>query len=734
MLILPLLLGVFLAQPAQSKDFYVSPRGNDSNPGTKALPFASLQHVKSEVRNWNRVNGSEHINVWLYGGEYLLRETLVFSTEDGAKKGQSIRYIAVPGENPVISSDVMLDGWEHVTQPIAGLPASAAGRIWKAKVPHFVKDFKVAYNNGGLLPRAKVGPIAHLRKHHTWMGDESMHNSIPFAKGTTAGLFHPKNAEIVVIPSAPWTLNRLSVGAVDTISDRVYLKGNATYALAAPRFYHDEKAIWIENVFAGLDGPGKWVFDQDSRYFYYWPYHDNQAPKDVVIPSLKEYIRVEGRLGPGVGDDIPVEGIEFIGLTFRHGDRYELVGLSGLGLQHDWELFDAPTAMLRLRGSKRCVVKDCTFYESGGTGVRLDLYAQFNRVVNNNFIDLGGGGVLLAGYGPGKKDVNKYNHISHNTIRNIGTLWWHSIAIWAWQSGHNLIANNTISDLPYTAIAVTGRISWDPNGKGEGSRTVRWDEVAGYVGNEPWEQREQFLHARFNRIEHNDIRNVVTVMSDGNGIYISGAGKQNKVLGNYIHDSLSDHPGEAIRCDDDQHETTIESNVVYRFGTLGTGLCSKGRNYFFNNIVALPPSRVKRGMLSLEPTTKGSCAGSVISNNIFYSTGSNQPLIFMRGMKSEIEDISIDRNIYFSKTDSLEWGQYLSWARSLGKEMNSIHADPLFEDIENGVFRLSPESPAIPLGFKQVGHLPGKIDGIGCTDSELKHPGLLDDRNNLIGF
>jgi hypothetical protein len=158
--------------------------------------------------------------------------------------------------------------------------------------------------------------------------------------------------------------------------------------------------------------------------------------------------------------------------------------------------------------------------------------------------------------------------------------------------------------------------------------------------------------------------------------------------------------GEALRCDDDQHETLIENNVVFRYGTHGIGICSKGRNHIFNNIVACPPHRVNRGMLSLEPTNDMINAGTRIFHNIFYAILPEQPFLFRRGIERVVETIEIDRNIYFSSSDPNAADEYLEWARQKNKEKRSIQADPLFADVENGNFKLLPDSPAIELGFR----------------------------------
>jgi hypothetical protein len=324
----------------------------------------------------------------------------------------------------------------------------------------------------------------------------------------------------------------------------------------------------------------------------------------------------------------PVRGIHFEGLTFTHGDRYTVPpGRTGLGVQHDWEQFDQATAALRFRGAENCSVRRCSFTGLGGTAIRLDLHCQKISVTGNRIQDIGGTGIFLCGYGPGTKDVNRINRVESNDIQRVGRHYWDSPAIFIWQSGGNHIAHNRISHTPYAGIVVSGRIVWDPQGMGECSRTIRWHEIAQAFGMstaaarrlaEPdWNQREPFLHARNNLIEKNDISHVVETMSDGNAIYISGAGAGNTVRGNFLHDIPSNNLTEVVRCDDDQHRTLIEGNVLFKFGGYATGVASKGINDIIGNLIVRPLRRTKRGLISLE---LGPVAGSRIRDNIIIAT------------------------------------------------------------------------------------------------------------------
>ena len=291
----------------------------------------------------------------------------------------------------------------------------------------------------------------------------------------------------------------------------------------------------------------------------------------------------------------------------------------------------------------------------------MDLHCQHNESANCELAQLGGVGVLLAGYGPGTKDVNRENQVVNNWVHHIGQLYWASPAIFAWQSGRNEIANNLIHNTPYTGIVVSGRIGWNRNGTSGSVRTVRWHEIK--LENPPWSwsAREPYLHGRLNRVERNDIYDVMERLGDGNAIYISGTGKRNLIKENFIHDIDSDHMAGAIRCDDDQEETIIEKNVIYNVRSMHQAIIVKGKNDICNNfLVNLIPSRLKidprwqlHGYIGLEvnPVT-----GSKIQHNIIYSFDpSYTPFIqnrtYGQGDEPRLRDCDADYNLYFCPQD-----------------------------------------------------------------------------------
>jgi hypothetical protein len=285
-----------------------------------------------------------------------------------------------------------------------------------------------------------------------------------------------------------------------------------------------------------------------------------------------------------------------------------------------------------------------------------------------------------------------------------------------WQSGENRIANNLIHDTPYTAITVSGRIFWNKDnktGRGDGWRTIRWNEVEKVGGTDvmpmpgrpvSWRLREPFLLGRNNVVERNEIHDVMQKLWDGDAIYISGTGRSNWIRENFIHDCLSVNMCEGIRCDDDQHETIIERNVILRCGGMGTGIAIKGRNYIVNNYVVDAVGAFNpRGVISLEGVPLD---GSIIQRNILFLRKPDQQPFYLKNTigppDPKLSETKTDFNLFYCATDPTWANAHLSAARAEGQEAHSLIGDPLFRRPDKGDFRFESGSPAPKLGIEPI--------------------------------
>jgi chitobiase/beta-hexosaminidase-like protein/parallel beta helix pectate lyase-like protein len=685
-------------------DFYVSPDGNDSwsghLPGPNATsndgPLATLDRARRAVRTARKTEPRD-FKVLIRGGTYRLTETVVFSLDDSAGE-HTTTYAALPGEAPVFSSGVPISNWQRLSSTPPNLPQAAHGNVWVADVSR-LRSFKTLYDGNLPLPRARG--FAFSPQNSTPRGSQD-YNTTEFPEGAVSVCANLADAELRIVPSHFWVMNLLPIESIDESTNTIRTAQPGTYPLGRNGMADRDNA-WIENALEVLDEPREWVLDTSNSRLYFWP-PEGTPSDDIVAPTLTELIRVEGQIDYEGPTDTPVEGLAFQGLTFTHGDRCPWHGRTGWGLQHDWECFDKPTALLRFRGAQRCAVEDCQFMNSGHTAIRMDLHCQDIRVVGNHIHHIGGVGVLMAGYGPGTKDVNRNNVVANNLIHHIGLEYWGSVAIFAWQSGENQIAHNHIHHIPYTAILSTGRINRTPPGPAECSRTVRWNETSEAFRGWPWKQREPYLHSRNNSIEFNDIHNAMEVLGDGNCIYVSGAGGGTIVRHNFCHDCTGRYMNAVIRCDDDQHDTLMEGNICCRTGGYGEGFISKGDNDIVSNVIAdLRPLQRHRGYIVFP---YGNITGARIEGNVLYSRHEGQILYHHSQTSSRgtprLVDAQVDNNLYFCTEDEHWADDHLKQQREKGNEAHSRQADPQFVDIDRDDFGFPADSPAAALGIRPL--------------------------------
>ena len=581
---------------------------------------------------------------------------------------------------------------------LPGLPPEATGNVWVASVS---ESFHTLYDAEGILPRAQSEGF--------FSGEGSNSKTLlHFPEGKLKNWSNVEDVELIVRPHHAWISNILPLETVDEEAGIARTSLDATYVMNKLHFLKTTPNCWVENVLDELDEPGEWVLNTVEDKLYLW--RRNDSP--VVAPKLLELIRVEGKIDKDGPRDLPVRNLRFRGLTFMHGERYTLAP-DDAGLQHDWDMLDKDNALVRFRGTENCAIEACHFLHSGSGAIRVDLYGMNNEISGNHIEYMGGGGILLCGYGPGTKDVNRQNLIYNNHIHHVGEIYWHSPGIFLWQSGDNRVANNLIHHTNYTALIISGCMShffMKSDGR-ELTRTIRRQELTNLPEQVSRQDVLPYLHSHDNLVEYNEIHHAMLRLGDGNAIYIRGAGEDNVIRRNYIHHMVGNTQMQAaIRTDGGQTGTLIAENLIYK--CVSQGILLKLNNRAENNIIAdiiAPP----RGYYV--SVREGPLTGASIQRNIFYMprkigtffhelrAANESGTEDRRGRRlARVRDADTDYNLYFSKADQEKGKRCLEENQKNGVDLHSLATDPLFVDPDNGDFRLRPDSPALTLGFKPI--------------------------------
>ncbi len=478
---------------------------------------------------------------------------------------------------------------------------------------------------------------------------------------------------------------------------------------------------------------GDWYLDQGTSTLYYWPRTADVAAALIVAPTVRDVFRVVGGSASTPAHNITIRGLEISVSDYVAN----FTAPQGSEEHRDGQEFESNKhGLIYLENAEHVTVTRNRLRNAGLSAVWLNKHAQHNTVASNWIESAGLNGVYLTGWDLGDGDfadpteayVSKLNTVTNNYITDVGKLahdptfssigCWRGSGIQLYQSGENLISHNTIRIGPRYGISQ------------KGSRFGAM--LPSYYGHAvTYENYKDFLYTRNNRIEFNDISEVMQRSTDGAGIESWGPGAGNVINNNRIHDLRAivdwDNWFGAIYLDDGTGQTTVTNNIVYGVeGGSHTFLIMEkdvdnviDNNVFTDNQAAWD--------FCLEPFAEPSY-GLGLTRNIAANNGTSTVYIFatmpggFRGnpiytppLTGPIPDrlASVDANLFFHSSgayDVLESNSptataFDSWKSSHGgryDEHSLTGADPQFIDPENRDYTVAPTSPALALGFRNI--------------------------------
>jgi hypothetical protein len=707
--------------PFHPGDLFVSPCGNDDwggylagpNDARNDGPMRTLDAARLRMRELRkRASLSTRPTVWVREGGYELGRALLFDDQDSG-----ITFRAYPGERPVISGGTRVTGWQ---------PVSVNGHdVWVADLNAILPeapDGRSLYVNGESRPRCRYPKTGTLRMErvpdlqleHFRLFD-SNHRFI-HGEGDFIAKTHVSAVEVVV-PHF-WVEERMRVLSHDPVSREVVCDPGSIFPLR-DGFENQYARYFLENVFEAFSEPGEWYLNKETGKLYYYP-KPGETPEgvEVILPRLRQFIRVEGKPGNRVSD------LHFVGLTFEYGDWEQPVvwnkWLEPGKPRHAWKqrdayrhpeernrsylneaierryacspqaAFDVPGA-IQMEHAEHCSVEDCTLRKFGWYGIELREGCRANRIVGNRLTQGGAGGIKLDGADAVRgTDLRCHsNRITDNELSHLGQVFRSSVGILIMHSGRNIVAHNTIHHLFYTGISCGWR----------------------------WDYQENV--ARDNQILYNHIHTIgQKVLSDMGGIYTLGVQPGTVVKGNHIHDvEKAQYGGWGLYPDEASSCIVFEDNLIHRTSSQSLHEHYGRRNIFRNNIFAFG----QEGCLVFSSEERDGWVewpgrGGTFENNIVVCR--DQPIYADRTGYFDNPVLRSQLNVYWDYAHNgvgtfLERKPYdiydglqpaadftFEEVQSMGLETGSRIADPLFADPANGDFTLHADSPAKAVGFK----------------------------------
>jgi hypothetical protein len=613
--------------------------------------------------------------------------------QDGGSADAPVSWEAAPGEFPVISGAAEYSRWQICNEPVIG---SGSARLWEADVSTFSthgKAINCLWKNGEFLPRAAVD--FPLGRDESWLS----RTRFTFAPSLLNCSAEHADAELHLTPQYVFVDNFLPVQILDTSKGRgetalpgySELKPPETWAMVPGHCY-------LENVPEGLTQPGSWWFASQEARLLMVPFQDSEPPV-VEIPILDELLVVQG----SHDGKIPVRFLTIKGLTFTGCRRVDWPQ-DRQAIQHDWEIYDYPNALVRLRGVERLEIAQCRFQQSGGSGLRADIQATDVTIQDCEVHHLGGSGIVFCGDGIGGSDRCHHNKVLHNHIHHCGLLKADALGILLNQCGHSIVADNLIEQLPYCGIAlVSGRepgfSDIAPQHGSDGGGLMASDFITRCINQT--ENRIGALTCCFNVVEHNEVRHVMQRLGDGNGIYVSGTGPGNIVRRNFVHHLEGAGCQSAIRLDDLQWSTLITENVVWKIN--GGGITLKHVNEIENNLIIecrRSGSILVRG---------GPAHGARVHRNLcvqfakrMQSPGKVPPFYDDGGMGGDLSEPYLDQNFFCYLDGPEEATRFLLTMQERGQELNAVIVDLEGDRLDEGQFDFAPDSTPCRAGFRSI--------------------------------
>ncbi len=583
-----LLLLPFPRSVRAMQEFWVSPGGNDTNPGTYAAPFYSLPRARDAVREVE-ADYSGDIVVNLFGGVYRLTNTLTLDMRDSGRGGSNVIWRAVPGEQPVICGSRQLGEWQpHPTLTNIYYAAIATGTLARQLFVNEQRATRAGTSNypTSFLPVADVG-IEYIVV--TQWNDS--------AWADPAGWHNPGEVEALLVTQ--WKMMICGVASVQVTGSLAgclvmdmpaWTNANCFYqedplqpGVFGPGIWSFWQVTRFENSLSFLDTPGEWALDSHLGRVYYMP-----RPGEDLTNATVELPVVEALIAGWGESNNPISNVRFEGLTFRYatwlrpsgGEGY-VVDQSGMYLvgtnapniighiqpntPNAPPRLDRTPGNLRFQYARHIVLANNVFEHLGAVALDFDTGSQSNLVCSNRFTDISSSAIQIGGitqidhHPPTAAQLTCDNTVFNNLIQLTGCDYFDSAAIFIGCATHTTIRNNTITNTPWAGVA----LGWGWGLLDPGSYP---GVPGGYSG--MWGFYTNASATRQNVIINNRFEQFLQVLWDGGAVYTTGfqgdsAENGTLIMGNVAIGKRPKAGGNIFYTDGGSRYVTLINNVSF---------------------------------------------------------------------------------------------------------------------------------------------------------------------------
>ncbi len=387
--------------PVSAANLFVSPDGNDANPGTLGRPFRTIQKAADSL--------SPDDTCYVRAGVY--RETVRLSTS--GSPGRPVRIRAYPGET------VLLDG----TEPIRGSLSRGEDGVFTTKTD---LTFEQLFADDTVLTEARWPncPPDRILTRDGWAaaGPESEYQKLRDPELAATGIDWNDATAILNVAHQFWSWSRTVEG---------YQPGSDTlpYAISMNPFHTEGRRWWHDDYYylcgkrEALDAPGEWHLADDGTLSLIPP--AGLKPENLALRAKQ---RDYGFLAEKL-KHVEISGFRFFGCSLQLNDceacvvqycnlLYPAYARGVPNAEEKGKQKSCPGTVVR---GKENVIRSCSFEHCPNFGVVLQ--GERNVIENCVVHDVNWTGTLhyTAVALRGMQGIDRPANVArHNTLYNVG--------------------------------------------------------------------------------------------------------------------------------------------------------------------------------------------------------------------------------------------------------------------------------------------------------------------------
>ena len=344
-------------------DYYVSPTGSDSNPGSLSNPFKTIQKAADNVEAGDVVN--------IMSGAY--HEQITLDNVDGSE-GMPIIFKSFDGDR------VVMDG----TKPIDSTWEIHDGNIWKTQIDFDIWQLFMNRKEQVMArwPNANFDDGSIWDKENHWAHGTMHQGQDPaYENGTLIDDPHGAVDLAAIGFNVENAIAILNVGSFRTWTRKIntHIGNTITYDPVPDNEWkvkhHD---YYLEGKIEFLDSEGEWFFNVSTKTLYFWPPSGEDPNTLDIRGKVQSYAFTIER-----SDYIRIENIEFFGTTF-YFNNCDYSAVEGCNLWYPschkrmLGVTDTQPEMSVFRSSSYCTVSKSAFRYTDGSA--LEMYSHNNTI------------------------------------------------------------------------------------------------------------------------------------------------------------------------------------------------------------------------------------------------------------------------------------------------------------------------------------------------------------------